>query len=103
MPNEIVHLKRFDDLVNLICRFIGSFMFFHPLFHLAVRELKFSNEETCDGWAIRLTGTREDYARCLMELSHACVGRLPIGFGESGRSKKVLTRATVFGILLITD
>jgi beta-lactamase regulating signal transducer with metallopeptidase domain/cell fate (sporulation/competence/biofilm development) regulator YmcA (YheA/YmcA/DUF963 family) len=84
--HETVHLKQFDGLINLICHVIGSFMFFHPLFHLAAREFRISSEEICDGWAIRLTGAKEDYANCLVELSRACMGRLPIGFGESGRS-----------------
>ena len=84
--HETAHLKRFDDLVNLICRAIGSFMFFHPLFHLAVRELRLSSEQVCDGSVIRLTGTRADYADCLVEFSRVCAGRLPIGFAETGSS-----------------
>ena len=86
LAHEAVHLKQFDYLINLLCRIIGSFMFFHPLFHLAVRELRLSSEEICDGWAIELTGNRADYADCLMELSRACAGRLPIGFGRGRNS-----------------
>jgi beta-lactamase regulating signal transducer with metallopeptidase domain len=84
--HETVHLKQFDGLINLICHIIGSFMFCHPLFHLAAREFRISSEEICDGWAIKLTGAKENYANCLVELSRACMGRLPIGFGESGMS-----------------
>ena len=86
LAHEIVHLKRFDDLINLICRVIGSFMFFHPLFHLAFKELQLSSEQICDGYAIRLTGERENYANCLVELSRASLGKLPIGFGKKGSS-----------------
>jgi beta-lactamase regulating signal transducer with metallopeptidase domain len=84
--HETVHLKQLDGLINLICQVIGSFMFFHPLFHLAAREFRISSEEVCDGWAIRLTGTKEDYANCLLELSRACMGKLPISFGGSAMS-----------------
>lgn len=84
--HEAVHLRQFDGLINLVCHVIGSFMFFHPLFHLAAREFRISSEGICDGWAIRLTGAKEDYANCLVELSRACMGRLPISFGESGTS-----------------
>jgi len=81
--HELVHLKHFDDLINLFCRIVGSFMFFHPLFHLAVRELRFSSEQICDGWATELTGNKEDYASCLVELARLCAGRLPICFCEN--------------------
>jgi len=104
--HEISHLKRFDDFINLISRTIGSLFFFHPLFHLAVKELKLSNEEICDGWAVRLIGTREDYADCLVELSRGCLGRLPIGFGENGSSmirrvNSILQEGAVYKMLSV--
>jgi TolA-binding protein/beta-lactamase regulating signal transducer with metallopeptidase domain len=86
LSHELVHLKRFDDQINLVCRILLSFMFFHPLFHLAFRELAFATEQICDGWTVKLTGMRENYVNCLIELSRACIGRLPIGFGRRGSS-----------------
>ena len=82
--HEIAHLRQLDDLVNLLCQLIGAFLFFHPLFHLAVRELRLSNEEVCDGYAVRLTGARTDYVDCLVEFSCAHPGRLSTGLGQSG-------------------
>lgn len=82
LTHELVHLKQFDDWINLFCRIIGSFLFFHPLFHVAVRELELAGEEVCDGWVIRLTRTKEAYANCLVEFARIGVGRLPIGFSE---------------------
>ncbi len=86
--HELIHLKRFDDLINLISRFISSLMFFHPFYYIAVRELEFATEQICDGWVVNLTERREDYANCLVKLSRACVGRLPVGIGQKGSSMK---------------
>lgn len=86
LAHEAIHLKQLDYPANLLCRIIGCFMFFHPLFYLIVRKFRLSSEEVCDRWAIGLTGDKEEYANCLMNLSRTCVGRLPIGFGRSGNS-----------------
>jgi len=86
LSHEIIHLRRFDHQINLICRIILSFMFFHPLFYVAFREFVFATEQICDGWTVKLTGMRENYANCLIELSRASIGRLPIGFGRKGSS-----------------
>ena len=41
------------------CRIIGSFLFFHPLFSLAVKELRRSREEGEEKWAVQLALTKE--------------------------------------------
>ena len=86
LSHEAIDLKRFDHQVNLICRIILSFMFFHPLYYLAFREFALTTEQICDGWTIKITGMKDNYADCLIELSRACIGRLPIGFGLKGSS-----------------
>lgn len=84
--HELAHLNRFDDLVNLLSRIAGSVMFFHPLFHLASKKLQLSSEEICDGWVIRLSGVRRDYADCLVEFASIGMGGLPIGLCEKQNS-----------------
>jgi beta-lactamase regulating signal transducer with metallopeptidase domain len=78
--HELVHLNRFDDLVNLLSQIIGALMFFHPIFHRVVKELELSSEEICDGWVIRSTEAKEDYVDCLVEFAGINMGRFPIGF-----------------------
>ncbi len=86
--HELIHLKRFDDLINLMCRSISSLMFFHPFYYMTIRELEFATEQICDSWVVKLTERREDYANCLVKLSRACIGRLPVGLGRKGSSMK---------------
>jgi Tol biopolymer transport system component/beta-lactamase regulating signal transducer with metallopeptidase domain len=83
--HELVHLKRFDNFVNIVCQISRAIMFFHPLYHLAIRELGLSSEQICDLYAVRLTGTREDYAQCLVDFSRVSAG-FPVGFSASRKS-----------------
>jgi len=54
--------------VNLLQRILQSIFFFHPLFQMASRRLTREREHICDDWVIRVTGKRDDYAECLIEL-----------------------------------
>lgn len=83
--HEFTHLKRFDNFINLMCQITKAFMFFHPLYYLATRELGLSSEQICDLYAVRLTGTREDYAQCLVDFSRVNAG-FPVGFSTSRKS-----------------
>jgi len=84
--HELVHLKRFDNFINFACQITKAFMFFHPLYYLAMREFGLSSEQSCDIHTIRITGTRDDYAQCLVDFSRASITGLPLGFSTSKSS-----------------
>jgi len=91
--HELTHLKRFDDLINLMCQATKAFMFFHPLYHLSMGELGLSNEQICDMYAVEITGTRDDYAQCLLDFSQASITGFPMGFSTS---KKLISKRIKF-------
>jgi Tol biopolymer transport system component/beta-lactamase regulating signal transducer with metallopeptidase domain len=91
--HELTHLKHFDDLINLMCQTTKAFMFFHLLYHLAVKELGLSSEQICDIHAVKLTGKREHYAQCLLDFSQASIAGFPVGFSTS---KKLISKRVKF-------
>ena len=95
--HELTHLKHFDDLINLMCQTTKAFMFFHPLYHLAVKELGLSSEQICDIYAVKITGTKEDYAQCLLDFSQASIAGFPVSFSTSRKSMSKRVRFILEG------
>jgi len=65
LAHELAHIKRYDYVVNFVQRILEAIFFFHPLFHLASRNLTKEREHICDDWVIFLTQKRKSYAMCL--------------------------------------
>lgn len=55
LAHELAHVQRRDLLWCVLARFIGAFVWFHPLYWLSVRELCVAQELACDTLALRLT------------------------------------------------
>ena len=66
--HELAHVQRLDWLTNLFLYLVGVIFFFHPVYHLLNRELVHLRERICDDWVIQLTGSRKNYAQCLLDL-----------------------------------
>lgn len=66
--HELAHVQRLDWLTNLFSHLVGVIFFFHPIYHFLNRELVQVQERICDDWVIQLTGTRKNYAQCLLDL-----------------------------------
>ena len=57
LAHELAHVQRRDLLWCVLARFVGAFLWFHPLYGLSVRELCVAQELACDTLALRLTET----------------------------------------------
>ena len=73
--HEREHVRRFDDVQNVIQRFIGAIAFFCPGVRIAIRELALYREQICDDAAVNATGDRISYAMTLTDLAQWAQGR----------------------------
>lgn len=91
LTHELAHLKRYDNFTNIICQITKAFIFFHPLYYLAMREFSLSSEQICDIYAVGITNKRDDYAQCLVDFSQAKMGLFSMGFsaGRNSISKRI--------------
>ncbi len=74
--HELAHLRRWDNLVNLLQRVIESVLFFHPAVWLASRWVRVEREHCCDHFAVTHCGRPRDYAEMLARM--AAPGTLPV-------------------------
>ncbi len=73
--HEREHVRRFDDIQNVVQRFIGAIAFFCPGVRIALRELALYREQICDDAAVNATGDRVSYAMTLTDLAQWAQGR----------------------------
>jgi beta-lactamase regulating signal transducer with metallopeptidase domain len=73
--HEREHVRRFDDVQNVLHRLIGAVAFFCPGVRIALRELALYREQICDDAAINATGDRVSYAMTLTDLAQWAQGR----------------------------
>lgn len=73
--HEREHVRRFDDIQNVVQRFIGAVAFFCPGVRIALRELALYREQICDDAAVNATGDRVSYAMTLTDLAQWAQGR----------------------------
>jgi beta-lactamase regulating signal transducer with metallopeptidase domain len=74
--HELVHLRRWDNLVNLSQRVIESVLFFHPVVWWISSWVRLERELCCDAVVVRTTGRPQEYAETLAALSHSNGPRL---------------------------
>ncbi len=76
--HELAHVRRWDNLVNLVQRVVEALLFFHPCVWLISRWLQADREQCCDAVVVRHTGEREAYADLLISVARsAATRRLP--------------------------
>lgn len=73
--HEREHVRRFDDVQNVLQRFVGALAFFCPGVRIALRELALYREQICDDAAVNATGDRVSYAMTLTDLAQWAQGR----------------------------
>lgn len=93
--HELAHVRRWDNLVNLIQRLAEGILFFQPAVWIVSRWLTLEREHCCDELVVRVTGRAQDYATALAEL--ALAEHLPPGVVSSmarhpllGRIRRIL-------------
>jgi len=69
LVHELAHVRRWDNLVNLLQRVVESLLFFHPAVWLMSRWVRRDREECCDAVVIRHTQNPQAYAELLVTLA----------------------------------
>ena len=67
--HELAHVRRWDNLVNLIQRIIESVLFFQPAVWLLSSDVRREREHCCDDVAVACTGEPQAYAETLAALA----------------------------------
>ena len=67
IQHELVHLARFDHLVNLFQTVVRIVFFFHPAIRYACHQISLEREVACDNQVIALGTRREVYAESLLK------------------------------------
>ncbi len=77
--HELAHLRRRDNLVNLLQRFVESLLFFHPVVWWLSTWVRLERELCCDRLVVERLGQPEAYAEMLVAFS-----------GTSGRKHRAV-------------
>jgi beta-lactamase regulating signal transducer with metallopeptidase domain len=67
--HELAHLRRWDNLVNLLQRFVESLLFFHPVVWWLSSWVRLERELCCDRLVVERLGQPEAYAEMLVAFS----------------------------------
>ena len=88
--HELAHVRRWDNLVNLIQRFVESVLFFHPVVWWLSGWVRLERELCCDRLVVERLGQPVAYAEMLVALSGASHRSSWISLAMADR--QVLTR-----------
>lgn len=67
--HELAHVRRCDNLVNLLQRAIEALLWFHPAVWITSHWVRVDREHCCDALVVRHTGRPHDYARLLVDVA----------------------------------
>ena len=67
--HELVHVRRWDNLVNLLQRLVESALFFHPAVWIVSGWVRREREHCCDAVVVARTGRARAYAETLLALA----------------------------------
>jgi beta-lactamase regulating signal transducer with metallopeptidase domain/ankyrin repeat protein len=67
--HELAHVRRWDNLVNLLQRVVESALFFHPAVWVLSGWVRWEREHCCDQIVVQHTGRALDYADALFLLA----------------------------------
>ncbi|MCA9058569.1 MAG: M56 family metallopeptidase, partial [Planctomycetaceae bacterium] len=68
IAHELVHVRRYDFLVNLAQTIIETMFFYHPAVWWMSRRLRIERENCCDDEVVGILGNRLDYGRALLAI-----------------------------------
>jgi beta-lactamase regulating signal transducer with metallopeptidase domain len=67
--HELAHVRRHDNLVNLLQRVVEAALWFHPAVWIVSRWVRRDREECCDHLVVQHSGRPHDYARLLVDVA----------------------------------
>ena len=77
LVHELAHVRRWDNLVNLLQRIVESALFFHPAVWLISRQVRRDREECCDAVVVSPIERPHDYAALLVSIAAKLQARRP--------------------------
>ncbi len=99
IAHELAHVRRFDLWVNLLQRFMETFLFYHPAVWWLSRRLSVEREMCADEMAVDATNERLAYATALEQLGRMRLGQTAPQFGAGVGGNKMLLLNRVGNIL----
>ena len=63
--HELAHLRRHDDVTNLLAKVARAIFIFNPILLFIERKMALEREIACDDWVVATLGKARRYARCL--------------------------------------
>lgn len=90
--HELAHVRRWDNLVNLVQRLVESLLFFHPCVWWVSRWVRHDREECCDAIVVARTAQPQAYAELLVALAtpQPLAGLAMASHPLTGRIRKIL-------------
>lgn len=84
--HELIHVRRWDNLVATVQRVLCCLFWFHPLLWLLERRLLVERERVCDERVVALSGAARPYARGLLKVLRFGLGLRPAGVSAATAS-----------------
>lgn len=67
--HELAHVRRWDNLVNLLQRMVEAVLFFHPAIWWLSNRVRLEREHCCDAVVLAHIGKAEPYAEMLVQMA----------------------------------
>ncbi len=90
--HELAHIRRFDYLVNLLCRFIQTILYCNPFTGYFVREHETEREKAADQLVLQFQYDAHAYASALVTLQQLALQPLPFTVAATGNKNELLQR-----------
>ena len=90
--HELAHVRRWDNLVNLLQRLVESLLFFHPAVWIVSGWIRREREHCCDRIVVTQTGRAHAYAELLLALAAEPAPLPAISVAMLPRRKHLLRR-----------
>jgi TonB family protein len=83
LAHELAHLRRYDDVVNILQSVIETVLFYHPAVWWVSGRIRHERELCCDDLAVRTSGDALCYARALTALETLRVAPVRLALGAA--------------------
>ena len=83
LAHELAHLRRYDDVVNIVQSVIETLLFYHPAVWWVSGRIRHERELCCDDLAVRASGDALCYARALTALETLRVAPVGLALGAA--------------------
>ncbi len=97
--HEMVHIQRFDFIVNLLTKIIHTFLYFNPFVKAFNKLIEKEREKHCDEMVLQFQYDPYGYASALLLLEKSAQQRHQLALAATGKKGELLTRVeAILGI-----